>query len=220
MVEDHHSVDHAHQHPHDVLDPDDRDAELAADVLQHRGRLVHLGFVEPPEAFVGKQQARIGGQRLGELELFEPGGAEPGHRRRPVRWQPDESERPFRRLGGTRPRMPALAEISGEHDVVEQRQPPERPRDLKGAADPLVDDAMRRSAGDLPPLKADRAGGANVPDSMLKIVLFPDPFGPISPRISPLPTAKETSFTAAKPPNRLTSPVTSSTEARSLHRVR
>ena len=93
MVEDHHSVDHAHQHPHDVLDPDDRDAELAADVLQHRRRLVHLGFVKPAKAFVGKQQARIGGQRLGELELFEPGGAEPGHRRRPVRWQPDESER-------------------------------------------------------------------------------------------------------------------------------
>ena len=29
------------------------------------------------------------------------------------------------------------------------------------------------------------AVGANVPESMLKIVLLPEPFGPIRPRISP-----------------------------------
>ena len=124
-------------------------------------------------------------------------------------------------FGRARPRMPALAERSSQHDVVEQRQPPERAWDLKGAADPLVDDTVGRSASDLLPRKADRADGrrARVPESMLKIVLFPDPFGPINPRTSPSASANETSLTAMKPPNRLKSPVTSSTETRSLRGV-
>src|SRR5262245_19070710 len=42
----------------------------------------------------------------------------------------------------------------------------------------------------------------------LKIVLLPDPFGPISPRISPSATSKETSLTARRAPNLLTRPVT------------
>src|SRR6516164_1722681 len=77
-----------------------------------------------------------------------------------------------------------------------------------------------RPAISCPRKRIEPAVGAKVPDSMLKIVLFPDPFGPIRPRISPSPTANETSLTAVKPPNRLKSPVTSSTERRSLHRVR
>src|SRR5580704_5897405 len=55
--------------------------------------------------------------------------------------------------------MPALAVISGEHHVVEQRQPPKRARNLEGAADPLVDDAVRRAARDLASAKPDRPGG-------------------------------------------------------------
>src|SRR5271165_4596006 len=70
-----------------------------------------------------------------------------------------------------------------------------------------------------PSKRIEPAFGAKVPDSMLKIVLLPDPFGPISPRISPSPTANETSLTAVKPPNRLKSPVTSSTETRLLRGV-
>src|SRR5437763_2534596 len=64
------------------------------------------------------------------------------------------------------------------------------------------------------------AVGASVPESMLKIVLLPEPFGPIRPRISPSSTWNETLATAVKPPKRLTSPLTSSTRARSLRRVR
>src|SRR5580692_8333998 len=60
------------------------------------------------------------------------------------------------------------------------------------------------------------AVGGKVPDKRLKMVLLPEPLGPISPRISPAPTAKETLLTAVKPPNRLTSPSTSSTGAASL----
>ena len=55
------------------------------------------------------------------------------------------------------------------------------------------------------------AVGANVPDSMLKIVLLPEPFGPIRPRISPCATLNDTLLTAVKPPNRFTKPSTSST---------
>src|SRR5947207_5429500 len=54
---------------------------------------------------------------------------------------------------------------------------------------------------------------------MLKIVLLPEPFGPIRPRISPLSSLNEMLLTAVKPPKRLTSPATSSTRAL-LRRVR
>jgi hypothetical protein len=60
--------------------------------LQHFRRLIHLGRVEPAQAFVGEQQAGAGGECLGKFELFEPGGAEPGDRCGPVRPQPDEIE--------------------------------------------------------------------------------------------------------------------------------
>src|SRR5580700_7472792 len=53
--------------------------------------------------------------------------------------------------------------------------------------------------------------GTNVPESMLKIVLLPEPFGPIRPRISPCSTSNETLLTAVKPPKRFTSPFTVST---------
>src|SRR5471032_2351179 len=53
--------------------------------------------------------------------------------------------------------------------------------------------------------------GTSVPDSMLKIVLLPEPFGPIRPRISPCSTRNDTLFTAVKPPKRFTNPFTVST---------
>src|SRR5580704_12300093 len=45
--------------------------------------------------------------------------------------------------------------------------------------------------------------GDNNPASRLNSVVFPDPFGPKMPMISPLFTAKDTSDTATRPPNRL-----------------
>ena len=44
----------------------------------------------------------------------------------------------------------------------------------------------------------------------LKVVLFPEPFGPMRPRISPSSTAKDTSLTAKKPPNFFVRPETRS----------
>ncbi len=74
VVEHHHAVDDAHQHAHDVLDPDDGDAELVADAgAQHVRRSVHLGLVETAEALVREQQFWRGGERLRQLELLEAG---------------------------------------------------------------------------------------------------------------------------------------------------
>ena len=43
--------------------------------------------------------------------------------------------------------------------------------------------------------------GASVPAIRLKVVLLPEPFGPIRPRISPCSTSNDTRLTAVKPPN-------------------
>src|ERR1700751_1299005 len=57
----------------------------------------------------------------------------------------------------------------------------------------------------------DPADGTSVPESMLKIVLLPDPFGPIMPTISPRSTLNDTLLTAVTPPKRFESPLTVST---------
>src|SRR4051795_2826399 len=62
-----------------------------------------------------------------------------------------------------------------------------------------------------PSNRIDPAVGTSVPDSRLKIVLLPEPFGPIRPRISPRSTLNDTLLTAVKPPNRFISPSTTST---------
>src|SRR5262249_40659323 len=61
--------------------------------------------------------------------------------------------------------------------------------------------------------------GTSVPDSMLKIVLLPEPFGPIRPRISPFSTLNDTLLTAVKPPKRFTRPFTASTAAPPCYRL-
>src|SRR3954447_6538039 len=45
--------------------------------------------------------------------------------------------------------------------------------------------------------------GANKPASRLRSVVFPDPFGPRMPTISPFSIRSETSDTATRPPKRL-----------------
>src|SRR5690242_20784205 len=70
-----------------------------------------------------------------------------------------------------------------------------------------------RPASSWPSNAIEPAVGGNVPESMLKIVLLPDPFGPIRPRISPFSTLNDTLLTARKPPNRFTRPSTTSTGA-------
>src|SRR5688572_9088523 len=52
------------------------------------------------------------------------------------------------------------------------------------------------------------AVGTSAPEMQLKHVVFPDPFGPMSPRISPWRTSNDTAFSAVNPPNRLVNPAT------------
>src|SRR5215470_11556067 len=52
--------------------------------------------------------------------------------------------------------------------------------------------------------------GMSAPASRLNVVLLPEPFGPISPRISPCCSSKETWLTAVKPPKTFVSPWTDS----------
>jgi hypothetical protein len=53
-----------------------------------------------------------------------------------------------------------------------------------------------RPAISVPSNLIDPALGGNVPDSMLKMVLLPEPLGPIRPRISPCSTLNDTLLTA------------------------
>ena len=57
-----------------------------------------------------------------------------------------------------------------------------------------------------PPKVIDPAEGCSAPETQLKAVVFPDPFGPMSPRISPSFTSNDTSFSAVNPPNLFVNP--------------
>src|SRR5262245_27045671 len=54
----------------------------------------------------------------------------------------------------------------------------------------------------------DPAVGGYMPAMQLKVVLLPEPFGPMRPKISPSLTSKDTLETAVKPPNVLVRPET------------
>src|SRR5438270_10486460 len=71
-----------------------------------------------------------------------------------------------------------------------------------------------------PSKRIEPALGGKVPAIRLKIVVLPEPFGPIRPRISPGLTAKDTPLTARNPPNRLARPATSSTGFEALQGLR
>src|SRR5438552_26108 len=57
--------------------------------------------------------------------------------------------------------MAALAVETGERDVLEDGETAERARDLKGAADAAIDDAVRGRACDLVTIELDRARGGH-----------------------------------------------------------
>ena len=63
----------------------------------------------------------------------------------------------------------------------------------------------------LPSSRTSPALGVSWPSTQLKRVDFPEPFGPIMPRISPSRTSNDTSSTAEIPPKRLLKLATSKT---------
>ena len=65
-----------------------------------------------------------------------------------------------------------------------------------------------RPASSCAPKRIEPELGVSAPDTQLKRVVLPEPFGPMRPRISPSFTSKETAFSAVKPPKRFVRPVT------------
>src|SRR5215813_1353781 len=59
--------------------------------------------------------------------------------------------------------------------------------------------------------RTEPADGASAPEMQLNAVVLPEPFGPMSPRISPSRTSNETPLSAVKSPKRFVSPETVST---------
>src|SRR5271163_2724753 len=70
VVEHDYAIDDAHQHAHDVFDPDDGHAHPGADGFEETRGVLHLGRIETAKTFVGKKEPWLGGERAGEFELF------------------------------------------------------------------------------------------------------------------------------------------------------
>ena len=71
---------------------------------------------------------------------------------------------------------------------------------------------MRRQPADLLAVEAvmEPPVGRSMPAIRLKVVLLPEPLGPMRPRISPGLSSKDTWLTARNPPKRLDRPDTAS----------
>ena len=68
VVEDGDLLGDAHDHPHLVLDEQDRDAQVAAQLAEEVGHLERLGRVHPGGRFVEQEQAWLVGQGAGDLQ--------------------------------------------------------------------------------------------------------------------------------------------------------
>src|SRR5215468_1397916 len=103
----------------------------------------------------------MGGERLGKLELLEAGRAQPVDGGVAISRQADHGERALGcRLGfgaAVAALRPALAVETRQHHVLDQGEPLERARDLEGAADAAVDDAVRGETGDLAAFEYNRS---------------------------------------------------------------
>ena len=106
-------------------------------------------------------------------------------------------------------------QMVGDDDVVAHPHALEDRRLLEGAHDAPAGHDVRRQARDALALEAALRPtvGRRNDEISLNSVDLPAPFGPITDRISPSRTEKETSLTATSPPKRLVRPMTSSSSA-------
>ena len=65
-----------------------------------------------------------------------------------------------------------------------------------------------RPLSSVPRKRIEPALGSSAPEMQLKPVVFPEPFGPMRPRISPSMTSNDTLLRAMNPPNRFVRPDT------------
>src|SRR5262249_7981094 len=126
----------------------------------HLGSLLHFRVIKAVQALVGEQQPRSGCERPGELELLQGGGPEPARSGAEVARQADA----LKDLLGLPPAGGAvaatmLAEPGRKGDVLEQREIAKGARDLVGAGDAPVADAVGRQPGNLVAGKHDRPRG-------------------------------------------------------------
>ena len=143
VVEHDAAVDDPHQHAHDVLDPDDGDAALRADAREHVGGLLHLGLVEAAQRLVRQQELGLSGERARELQLLQCRRAQAVDARGRIGRQAHQLERFARLREGLLARGAVLLTVvGGERDVLEERQAPERARDLMRAPDAVARHAI------------------------------------------------------------------------------
>ena len=96
--------------------------------------------------------------RLGAVEaLGAMGGPEAVDTRMPIRRQANHTKRALGRLIRLGAAVAAPAVIAGQRHVLEHAEPVKRPRDLEGAADAAIDDAVRSHARDLRTVEQDRS---------------------------------------------------------------
>ena len=151
----------------------------------------------PPRLSSASSSLRLRRERARQLQLLQ-------RRRRPARRRGDRADRsavrpapaPPRRLlglGAARSRGPARRTPPGV-DVLEQCAVAERPRDLERprrcpcgrsrfGGSPVISCALER---------IEPAARRVEPGDQLNVVLLPEPFGPIRPRISPSASSNET----------------------------
>ena len=109
---------------------------------------------------------------------------------------------------GARPAMPPDEHILQHRHLIEQ------PLVLECAGEPERGDGVGGSPESARACRGRsgccRRSRRKMPVTRLKIVVLPDPFGPISPTISPSFIRKSKPWTACSPPNVFLSPVASS----------
>ena len=176
-----------------------------ADLADDLDHLVDLDMVQPGHDLVAQQQLRLHGQRLGEFQPLAARAAELVGALVDDLPSPTKSRcaRAFSRASARLGRPFAVSEQRADRDIVEHRQAGEGPHDLEGAADaePRAAEGGQR-AMDLPSNRISPELGASVPLIRLTSVVLPAPFGPMTPRISPCCSVKQTSLTAISPAKR------------------
>ena len=194
-------------------------SRIRADELRELRRLAH---VEAGGRLVEEEELRLGGERARQLDraLLAVGEA-----RRPRGRRARATPRNVERVAGARARSRAPRARSRAGGASRRRT---RPGSARGAPTitfssavicansricwkvretPSAAIAVRRAALDRP-----RRGGGpsrrrarSTPETRLKSVVLPAPFGPMTAFTVPFSTRKETSFTACRPPKRFES---------------
>ena len=134
-VDHHHPVGQVHHQAHVVLDHDDRDAQLVADVEDEAGHVLGLLEVHPGHRLVEQQQLGLHGQRAAELDPLLDAVGQQADREPPPLLQLEEVDDvldrcPVEQLAPAGPAEPGergqhavrVVVVAAEHQVVQHGQ--------------------------------------------------------------------------------------------------